>query len=178
MTVHILGISGSLRKDSFNTALIRAAIELKPAGVELETADIGSLLHYDDDVYAKGFRRRSPRSAISARRPTRSSSRRPSTTGVLKNAIDWASRPPSQPFAGKVLGIVGATPYAGGTVRAQVHLRAIAVFLDLRAVNKPEVLVRNAKDSFDQSKLTDEVTKKLLAQLLEAMVTYSKKLKG
>jgi chromate reductase len=97
-----------------------------------------------------------------------------SISGVLKNAIDWVSRPPSQPFAGKALGIIGATPFGGGTVRAQAHLRQIAVYLDLHVVNKPEVLVRQCKEHFDADlRLTDETTKKLLGQILAATARLS-----
>jgi len=181
--VRFLAVSGSLRKASFNSALIRAAIELAPAGIEIEVADIGALPHYDDDVNATGFPEPVARFRDQCAKADAFLMATPeynySIPGVLKNAIDWASRPPSQPFAGKVLGIVGATPYAGGTVRAQVHLRQIAVFLDLHVVNKPEVLVRQAKDAFDgQGKLTDETTRKLLAQLLDAMARFTRKLEG
>ncbi|HEX3770911.1 MAG TPA: NAD(P)H-dependent oxidoreductase [Polyangiaceae bacterium] len=181
--VRVLAISGSLRKASYNTALLRAAIEGKPAGVEIELADIGALPLYDDDVYARGF----PDPVAHLREQCTKADAflmatpeyNYSIPGVLKNAIDWVSRPPSQPFAGKVLGIVGATPFGGGTARAQVHLRQIAVYLDLHVLNKPEVLVRQCKEHFDADlQLTDETTKKLLAKLLEAMAKMSRALRG
>jgi chromate reductase len=180
--VRVLAISGSLRKGSYNTALLRAAIELAPEGVTLEIADIGALPHYDDDVYAKGFPEPIARFRDQCSNAEAFLMATPeynySISGVLKNAIDWASRPPNQPFAGKVLGIVGATPYLGGTVRAQVHLRQIAVFLDLHVVNKPEVQVRQAKDHFDaDNKLTDETTKKLLRQHLEVLAKLTRRLR-
>src|SRR5205823_4895619 len=90
-----------------------------------------------------------------------------SVSGVLKNAIDWASRPPSQPFAGKPVSVVGASGGMGGTMRAQYHLRQMAVFLDMHVMNKPEVFVRTAGEKIDASGvLTDAATKKVLKEHL------------
>ncbi len=181
--VRVLGISGSLRKGSFNTALLRAAIALAPASVQIEVASISAVPLYDEDVRAKGF----PDSVAKLRDQITASDAllivtpeyNYSVPGVLKNAIDWASRPPIPPFAGKALAIMGASSSVGGTMRAQYHLRQIAVFLDMHPLNKPEIFVRSAANAFDaDGKLTDETTKKLITQQLEALAAWTRKLKA
>jgi chromate reductase len=181
--VRVLGISGSLRKGSFNTALLRAAIALAPASVQIEVASIGAIPLYDDDVRAKGF----PEPVAKLRDQIAASDAllvvtpeyNYSVPGVLKNAIDWASRPPNAPFAGKALALMGASTSLGGTMRAQYHLRQIAVFLDMHPLNKPEIFVRSAASAFDaDGQLTDETTKKLIAQQLEALAAWTRKLKA
>jgi chromate reductase len=173
-SVRVLGISGSLRKGSFNTALLRAAQTLAPPAMTIDIADIHAIPLYDEDVRAKGL----PDSVQKLREQIASADAllfatpeyNYSVSGVLKNAIDWGSRPPSQPFAGKPMSIVGASGGMGGTMRAQYHLRQVAVFLDMHVMNKPEVFVRKAGDAFDASgALTDEATKKLLGEHLVAL---------
>src|SRR5439155_17245978 len=148
--ITVLGFSGSLRKRSFNSALLRAAVELAPATMELEIAEIGDFPLYNDDVREAGYPQ-----AVDAVRKRASAAQgflfvtpeyNFSTSGVLKNAIDWLSRPPAAPVVGKPLAVMGATPGMGGTMRAQYHLRQMAVFLDMPVVNKPEVFVRQAAD--------------------------------
>jgi chromate reductase len=180
--VVVLGISGSLRKGSFNTALLRAAIELTPRDVRIETADIASIPPYNEDVRATGF----PSSVVGLRdRIERADAilfvtpeYNYSVPGVLKNAIDWASRPPNQPFAGKPLGLMGASGGMGGTMRAQYHLRQTAVFLDMHPLNKPEVFVRNAQTVFDDAgKLVDEPTRAIVRQFIEALAAWTRRLR-
>jgi chromate reductase, NAD(P)H dehydrogenase (quinone) len=181
--VRVLGISGSLRKASFNTALLRAAIALAPAGVHIEVANIATIPLYDDDVRAQGF----PESVAKLRDQIAASDAllvvtpeyNYSVPGVLKNAFDWASRPPQPPFAGKALAIMGASTSLGGTMRAQYHLRQIAVFLDMHPLNKPEIFVRSAASAFDaEGRLTDETTRKLISQQLEALASWVHRLKA
>ena len=101
-----------------------------------------------------------------------------SVPGVLKNAIDWASRPPEQPFAGKPAAIMGASPGVIGTARAQYHLRQIAVFLDLKVLNKPEVMIGGAADRFDSAgNLTHEPTREFIGKTLAALQDWTLKLK-
>jgi len=101
-----------------------------------------------------------------------------SVSSPLKNAIDWASRPPEQPFAGKPAAILGASPGAIGTARAQYHLRQIAVFLDLKLLNKPEVMIGNCTERFDADlKLTDAKTREFLQGLLVALRDWTLKLR-
>ena len=102
-----------------------------------------------------------------------------SEPGVLKNAIDWASRPPDQPFNNMPCAIMGASPGMLGTARAQFNLRQICVFLNMHPLNRPEVLIGNADKRFDaEGKLTDETTRKFIRDLLVALGDWTRKLKG
>lgn len=180
-TLRVLGISGSLRKSSFNTAVLRAAVELAPEGMVIETADIRGIPLYDEDVRAVGL----PEPVVKLRERIAAADAllivtpeyNYSVPGVLKNAIDWASRPPSQPFAGKPLAIMGASGGLVGTARAQYHLRQIAVFLDMHPLNKPEVFVRTAQEKIDgEGRLHDEATRKVIADQLVALAAWTGKL--
>lgn len=182
--LRVLVISGSLRKGSFNTSLARAAIAIAQAEklpLELELAGIGDIPLYDEDLRSAGL----PEAVARFRAQIAAADGvlivtpeyNFSVPGVLKNAIDWASRPPEQPFAGKPVAIMGASGGMSGTMRAQYHLRQIAVFLDAHVMNKPEVFVRNAKDIFStEGALTDDATRKVVAQLLTAFVPWMRKL--
>lgn len=173
--VRVLGISGSLRQGSFNTAVLRTAIDLAPAGIEVEIAEIRDIPVYDEDLRAKGlpdavqkFRDRIAQAdGVLIVTPEYNFS----LPGVLKNAIDWASRPPQQPFADKPLGIMGASGGLSGTMRAQYHLRQVAVFLDMHVMNKPEVFVRSAGEKIADGRISDEATRKVIG---EFMVAYEK----
>ena len=175
MTIQLLGISGSLRKASFNTALLRAAQELAPADMSIEIADISTLPLYDDDVREKGY----PKTAQLLRDQIRAADAvliatpeyNYSIPGVLKNAIDWASRPPEQPFDGKIVGIMGASPGRIGTARAQYHLRQCFVFLNASVLNRPEVMVAGAADAFKYGVLVDAPTRQFVSDLLGALAT-------
>jgi chromate reductase len=94
---------------------------------------------------------------------------------VLKNAIDWATRPPDQPFAGKPVAIMGAGAGMAGTARAQYDLRRCCVFLDMHPLNKPEVLIGQAQTKFDaEGRLTDEVGRGLIRDLLVALEQWTR----
>lgn len=181
-TIHILGISGSLRKDSYNTAALRAAIGLNVEGVEFDVADISQIPLYNYDVQAQGFPEPVQKlqaqilkaDAILIVTPEYNYS----IPGVLKNAIDWASRLPDSPLAGKALGIMGASMGPIGTARAQYHLRQTAVFLDMHPVNKPEVMIGVAQNKFDaDGNLTDDATREFILKLVVALRDWSIKLK-
>ena len=172
--IQVLGISGSLRKRSFNTALLRSAASLAPDGMEIELADVRDLPLYDDDVREAGY----PPAALALRKRAAEAKAflfvtpeyNYSTSGVLKNAIDWLSRGPDVPVTGKPLALMGASQGMGGTTRAQYHLRQVAVFLDMPTVMKPEVFVRQAATVFDEDLgLKDEATRKQVRSLLEAL---------
>jgi chromate reductase, NAD(P)H dehydrogenase (quinone) len=180
--VNIVGISGSLRQKSFNTQLLRAAQALAPDGVTISALDISRVPLYNDDVRAAGYPPEVADIRATIARADAVLIATPeynySVPGVLKNVIDWCSRPPDQPFAGKPLGIMGASGGLGGTIRAQHHLRQIAVFVDLLAMNKPEVVVRNAADKFDENgNLTDESTRDHVTKLVEALVVWTRRLR-
>jgi len=183
VTVKLLGISGSLRRASFNTALLEAARGLAPEGVSIEVASIREIQLYDEDVRSVGYPApvQAFREAIAAADGVLfvTPEYNYSVPGVLKNAIDWASRPPSQPFAGKPIAIMGASGGMSGTMRAQYHLRQVMVGLDAHAVNKPEIFVRQAPSLLDESgKLTDEPTRKLVRELVAALAAAAREVKA
>lgn len=180
--VHVLGFAGSLREKSFNRGLLRAAAELLPEGMTLETFDLAPIPLFNDDVRQRGypeivqeFRRRiAEADAILIACPEYNYS----MSGVLKNAIDWASRPPDQPLDDKPLGIVGATPGGYGTTRAQHHLRQTAVFVNMRPVNKPEVMIPGAANKFDEDgNLIDETSRGFLKDHLRALYDWTLRLR-
>jgi chromate reductase len=172
--IRVVGISGSLRAGSYNTAALKAAIALTPEGMTIETAEIGDLPLYNDDIRVAGYPPQVQRfrdqlaaaDAILFVTPEYNYS----IPGVLKNAIDWASRPPSQPFDGKPVAIMGASGGILGTARAQYQLRQMLVFLNAFPLNKPEVMIGAAQTKFDgEGRLTDEATAGFVRQLLEAL---------
>jgi chromate reductase len=176
--INVLAICGSLRTGSYNLAALRTAIELKPPGMTIETADIASFPLYNEDVRAQGF----PPPVERLRRQIAAADAllfvtpeyNYSIPGVLKNAIDWASRPPDQPFAGKPVAIMGAGAGMAGTARAQYDLRRCCVFLDMHPLNKPEVLIGQAPTKFDaEGRFTDEVGRGLIGDLLVALEQWT-----
>jgi chromate reductase, NAD(P)H dehydrogenase (quinone) len=174
--LRILAISGSLRERSFNRALLRAAAELAPPGVELVEADISHLPHYHGDVEAGGGHeevdalRAAVREADGLLLATPEYNR--GTSGVLKNAIDWLSRPALvSVLRWKPVAVIGASTGRGGTRRAQHQVREALHFPGAEVVEGPEVAIALARDSFDEEggRLVDEVTREALAELLEAL---------
>lgn len=170
-SVHILGIAGSLRKGSYNAAALRAAKELAPAGVTIDIFDIAPIPVYNEDVKQQGF----PPLVTDLRKRVKEADGlllvtpeyNYSVPGVLKNTIDWVSRPPEQPFDDKPIALMGASQGLQGSGRAQYHLRQIFVFLNAHFLNRPEVMIPQAQNKFDaEGKLTDQPTRDLIAQLL------------
>ena len=176
--VKILGIAGSLRRDSFNRSALRAAAELVPDGAEIEIFDLAGIPVYnqDDDVEP-------PAKVIELKQKLRESDAvlfvtpeyNYSVPGVLKNAIDWASRPyGDSAWEGKPAAIMGASPGILGTARAQYHLRQIMVFLNMFPINKPEVMIGNCADKFDaEGNLTDEKTRSIIQKALSNLVEWT-----
>lgn len=177
----VVAISGSLREKSLNTAALRAAVGLAPEGMTIEAAAIGDLPLYNEDLREKGFplpvaRLRAELAAADALLFV-TPEYNYSVPGVLKNAIDWASRPPDQPFDGKPVAVMGASPGALGSARAQYHLRQMLVYLNAHFVNRPEVMIGNATAKFDEAgQLTDEATKEFIRKLLEALKAWALRL--
>jgi chromate reductase len=170
--ITILGICGSLRKASYNRGALRAAQKLCPEGTRLEIFELDGIPIYSQDEersppprVAEFKQRIRAADAIVIATPEYNYS----VPGPLKNAIDWASRPyGDNAWDGKPVALMSAALSAGGGVRAQYHLRQIFVFLNMEAVLQPEVAIGNAPKSFDeQGNLTDETSKKLIAQLLQ-----------
>ena len=182
-TIKILGISGSLRKGSYNTALLHAAQELAPPDLQIEIGDISQIPLYNADVQAVGFPQAVEQLAGQIRAADGLLLVTPeynySVSGVLKNTIDWISRIKNQPFAAKPTAICGASMGPLGTARAQYHLRQIGIYLDIRFLNKPEVMVGTAHERFDAAgKLTHEPTRKFVADLMVALRDAARNAKG
>src|ERR1700683_2957967 len=182
-SISVLGICGSLRKGSFNRATLNTAIELKPPGMTVTVADISQIPLYNEDVRAQAFRPpvETLRQQIKAADALLFAcpEYNYSMTGVMKNAIDWASRPPDQPFAGKPIAILGAAAGMAGSWRAQMNLRASCVFLDMHPLNKPEVLIFQAQNKFDAAgKLTDDVARGLIGDLMAALLRWTRQIGG
>ncbi len=181
--IRILGLAGSLRKASYNRGALRAAISLMPAGSSLQTFEIRDLPGFDQDQ-----EQHPPHTVVELKRAIRAADGllfvtpgyNYSVPGVLKNAIDWASRPyGDSAWKGKPAAIMGASVGAIGTARAQYHLRQMFVFLDVHAVNQPEVMIGKAEERFDrEGNLIDESTKALIAKLLESLVSWTRRLKS
>lgn len=181
--ISVLGLCGSLRRGSFNRKTLRAAEELAPEGMRIGSFDIGPIPPYNEDVRGQGY----PPVVQDLREKIRAADAllfvtpeyNFSVPGVLKNAIDWASRPPDQPFNGKPAAIMGASPGMMGTGRAQYHLRQMCVYLNIYPVNQPEVLIASADRKFDANgRLTDEPTRKFISLLLQALADWTERLRN
>ncbi len=179
----VLGISGSLRQGSYNSAVLRVAQALAPEGMLIERAEIGDLPLYNEDLRARGFpppverlrRQMAEADALLFVTPEYNYS----VPGVLKNAIDWASRPPNQPFDGKPVAVMGASTGNFGTARAQYHLRQMLISLNAHFVNRPEVMIAQANKKFDEAgNLTDEPTREIIRKLLAALQDWTRRLKA
>jgi chromate reductase, NAD(P)H dehydrogenase (quinone) len=179
----ILGFAGSLRKASYNRALLRAALELVPKDAELEVFDLDGLPLFNQDLEneptekVKEFKAKiRAADAILIVTPEYNYS----IPGVLKNAIDCASRPyGDNAFEHKPVAIMGASIGMAGTARAQYHLRQCFVFLTCFALNQPEVMVPFAQDKIDKDgNVTDEKTREKIKELLENLVAWTRRLKS
>lgn len=182
--IKMLGVSGSLRKRSLNTALLLAGARQLPPEVDFTLADIHDLPLYDEDIRERGV---SPQSVNRFREQVRDADAvwiatpeyNFSYPGVLKNAIDWASRPPDQPFLGKPVAIMGASSGMLGTARAQYHLRQVFVFLNAHVLNTPEVFVGAAPTKFDEDlNLIDEGTRKVLSLHINAFLAWANRVRN
>ncbi len=177
----ILGMAGSLRKGSYNRSLLLAASELVPGGAKIEIFDLEGIPPFNQDLEpvmsdkVKELKARiKAADAILIATPEHNYS----VPGVLKNAIDWASRPSGDnSWVGKPAAIMSASTGMLGGSRAQYHLRQIFVYLDMYPVNKPEVMVTFAAQKFDENgKLTDEKAKEVIGLLLKALIDWTRKL--
>jgi chromate reductase, NAD(P)H dehydrogenase (quinone) len=181
--IHILGMAGSLRHESYNRAALRAANQLLPQDAVLESFDLADIPAFNQDE-----EQNPPKKVIELKQRIREADAilivtpeyNYSIPGVLKNAIDWASRPyGDNAWNGKPAAIMGASVGALGTARAQYHLRQIFVFLNMFPINQPEVMIAQAAERFDQAgNLTDEKTKELIGQLLQNLVNWTRRVSG
>lgn len=178
---NILGIVGSLREGSFNRSLMEAARERLPEGASLTIADIGRLPLFSEDL-----EKDMPSAVRTLKQQVESADAvliatpeyNYSVPGVLKNAIDWASRPYGKnSFNDKPVAIMGASVGMLGSARAQYHLRQMFVFLNMHPINQPEIMLPFASQNFDsEGRLTNETTGRLIKELLESLVGWSRRI--
>jgi chromate reductase len=179
--LHILGIAGSLRRASYNRAALRAAAALLPPDAALETFELDGIPLFNEDD-----EKSPPARVLELKRRVRAADAllfvtpeyNYSVPGVLKNAIDWASRPyGDSAWTGKPAAIMGASVGNLGTARAQYHLRQIFVFLNVLVLQQPEVLIANASTRFDKDgTLSDEPTREHVRKLLASLVAWTRRL--
>jgi chromate reductase len=179
----ILGFAGSLRKGSYNKSLLNTALELVPDDAVLDTFDLEGIPPFNQDLVYKPSKRvrefkKKIRNADAILIATPEYNF--SIPGVLKNAIDWASRPyEDNPLQGKPVAVMSASTGMLGGARAQYHLRQTFVFLDMHPVNKPEVIVSYADEKIDKRGIvTDEKTRQKIEQLLKSLIAWTKRLKS
>lgn len=171
-TFTVVGFAGSLRRGSYNRALLRAATELAPPVLHIEIHDLADIPLYNADVEAGGV----PQSVAQLRDAIRKADAVLIATpeynhgvpGVLKNTIDWLSRPPrDSALNGKVAAVMGASPGITGTARGQSQLRQSFVFTNTYALLQPEVLVGRAHEKFDgDGHLVDQPTREFVTIFL------------
>ena len=179
--ITILGIAGSLRRQSYNRSALRAAQQLVPEGATLEIFELDGIPGFNQDE-----EQNPPAKVVQLKERVRAANAilfvtpeyNYSVPGVLKNAIDWASRPyGDNAWDGKPAAIMGASIGNIATARAQYHLRQIFVFLNVLALNRPEVMIGNAAERFDTNgNLTDETTKDYIRRLLQALVDWTQRI--
>ena len=179
--ISILGIVGSLRKASYNRAALRVAQQVVPRDVKVEIFELDGIppFNQDDDQHP-------PEKVVQFKARIRAADAilfvtpeyNYSIPGVLKNAIDWASRPyGDSAWDGKPVAIMGASVGALGTARAQYHLRQCFVFLNMYPLNRPEVMIANAAQRFDdKGNLTDDDTREHIEKLIEALAQWTRQL--
>jgi chromate reductase len=180
--INVLAFAGSLRKGSFNKALIRAAVEVAPKSIAIEVFDLEGIPPFNQDFEAnppqivKEFKEKIRNSdALLIATPEYNYS----VPGVLKNAIDWASRPRADtPLEDKPVAIMSASIGRFGGARAQYHLRQSFIFLNMHPVNRPEVMLSDATHNVDANgTVTNEQTRQLIRQLLEALAAWTIRLR-
>jgi len=181
MTRKVLGFVGSLRKESYNKKLLQAAQKMAPEGMEIEIYDLANIPLLNQDLENNlpeavvDFKKKIVEAdAILIATPEYNYA----VPGVLKNAMDWASRPGGDnSFNDKPVAIMGASPYMLGSSRAQYHLRHTFYFLNMHQLNRPEVMVPMVADKFNEAgELIDEATKKILQGFLDAYLEWINRL--
>jgi chromate reductase len=180
--VNLLGFAGSLRAQSYNKGLLNAALELLPANTKLEIFDLATVPAFNQDnennppEIIKEFKAKiRTADAILIASPEYNYS----ISGVLKNAIDWASRPyGDNAFEGKAVAIMSASIGMLGGARGQYHLRQSFVFLNIQTLNRPEVMVPFAQEKYKDGVLIDETSRKKVAELVAALVSMAQRMKS
>jgi chromate reductase len=181
-TCHILGFAGSLRRASYNKGLVRAAASVAPHGITVQFFDLADMPLYNQDIEDIGdpdsvarFKQAiATADALLVATPEYNHG----TSGVLKNAIDWASRPRvTSPLKDKPVAVMGASPGRGSTARAQAQLREAFVFTGACVMPQPELLVSSAASYFDDNgNVTDPELRERLAELVVALRAWSSRI--
>ena len=183
MSIKLLGVSGSLRSQSYNSGALRAIASVLPEGMTFTIADIAALPFYNTDVEQGGF----PDAVRKVRAEVAAADAlifavpeyNFSLPGVLKNALEWLSRPPSPPANEKPCAVFGASISPLGTARGQFHFRHVAVSLNMIMANVPHVDIASAKTKFDtQSQLIDQPALDSLRQLLAELKNLTIRLRA
>ena len=179
--IRILGIAGSLRRESYNRSALHAATQLVPEGATLDVFELEGIPGFNQDE-----EQNPPAKVTELKQRIREADAilfvtpeyNYSLPGVLKNAIDWASRPyGDSAWNGKPAAIMGASVGTIGTARAQYHLRQMMVFLNMFPINQPEVMIGNAQDRFDaEGNLKHDATKEFIRQLLQNLVEWTRRI--
>lgn len=180
MRIKIAGLCGSLRKDSYNRLALQFAQTVTPPEAELEILEIGALPFFNEDLESNpppkvlNFKEKvKEASALIIATPEYNYS----IPAVLKNALEWASRPPGHsPLENKPAAVMGASTGLVGTARAQNVLRQIGVHMNLLILNRPLVLISSAQDKFINGKLEDIKTKEKITELVQALINWTIKL--
>ena len=177
----ILGIAGSLRQNSYNKSALRAAQQLVPADAEIEIFDLQGIPPFNEDED-----KNPPERVVQFKKKIREADGilfvtpeyNYSIPGVLKNAIDWASRPyGDSAWSGKPAALMGASVGALGSARAQYHLRQVFIFLNIHEMKQPEIMIGNAAQKFDaEGRLVDEPTREHIQKFLAAFAVHVRNL--
>jgi chromate reductase, NAD(P)H dehydrogenase (quinone) len=180
--IKVLAFAGSLRAGSYNKALVRCAVEVAPQNISIEIFDLEGIPLYNADLESNP-----PPKVVEFKEKIRSTDAlliatpeyNYSIPGVLKNALDVASRPPvGNPLEGKPVAIISASTGRFGGARAQYHLRQTFVFLNMHPINRPEVMLSDTAHNVDENgRVTNETTRQLIRQLLEALAQWTLQLK-
>ncbi len=181
--VKLLGISGSLRALSYNSGVLRAVGSVLPVGMTFAIASLADIPFYNADVEQRGFpaevRRLRGEVAAADALLFAVPEYNFSVSGVLKNALEWISRPPDSPATGKPCAMLGASVSPLGTASGQFHFRHVCVSLNMIPVNAPHVDITNAKSKFDaESRLTDATSLEQLGQLLRELQSLTTRLRA
>ena len=170
-TIKVLGIAGSFRSGSFNAMALNAAVELAPEGMTVETHDFRDIPFYDGDLEAG--------SGIPAAAELFREKIRAADALLIVTPEYNASIPPHQPFDNKPIAIMGASPGALGSIRAQLHLRQILLNVGAQVMVGPQVLIGGAGQRFSaERRLTDEASQQFVRGLMQALAAWTKRLKG
>lgn len=181
--LRVAGLAGSLRQGSYNRALLRAARDLAPGGMQIVIHSLTEVPLYNGDVEAAGL----PHAVVALRRAVEEADGLLIVTpeynhgvpAVTKNAVDWLSRPPKpHPLDGKPATVAGATPGRLGTARSQSQLRQSLGATNTLVMPQPQMMVAGAGDIFDDDlRLEDEDTREHLASFLEAFGDWIRRLR-